>query len=386
MAQKMTAAQDAYIQQVIQTSSIERWQSIYSATVTPANNPVINITPQNVGLVKYFLIKCTATVANNDGANAITPSDFGPCNLFSNITYNDYLNNPRVNTSGQLLHLLNTCRHQGPYASAFKNTAYDSPLNYGSNWLVQGATSSIAHGATGTVEFYYVLPLAYSDTNYKGAVWAQVVNANSRISLTFNSQPGVATGSDSTFAMYVGSTSVAVTSATINIYQVYMDQLPQVNGQYVVPLVSLSYSYDIKQTSFGAMTQGLEFPMAYANFRTFLSSITIFNNGTNTNGGRGVGTDVDYWALQTASNAYVWKYDPYTSSLRTRGLIGTDLPPGTYYHSHRDRPVDTQQYGNQQLIVKPLTIGGAQAPYILQGTEAFQALEVATLSGSIAGN
>ena len=46
-----------------------------------------------------------------------------------------------------------------------------------------------------------------------------------------------------------------------------------------------------------------------------------------------------------------------------------DPPPGCYYFSHRDAPINTQLFGNAQLVVNPATVNAGAA--ILLGYEAF---------------
>ena len=264
-------------------------------------------------------------------------------------------------------------------------------MNYGSNWGVQSAPTSIAgSGGTGTVKFNWELPICYSDNDYRGAIYSNVLNAVMSLKLIFNSQPGVSSG-DTTFAMYTGatsSTSLAITSATVNVYQVYMDQLPiQSNGYPYLPTGALSTQYLLQYVNFGSgMTVGQNFPMQYANLRSFISSLTIFNNGTSTNGGRASGTDLQTVGLQTANQSYIWQYAPQISALYTRKVLGRDLPPGCYYHSFRQKNLASQNYGNLQLIYVPTTIGGVQTPYILNHSEMFANIAAVSAAGSLAAN
>src|SRR5580692_5719260 len=114
---------------LIQQSSIQMIQQVYSTTVVPANvGNVINVVPRNVGLIKGFWVQVTATIANPSGA-AITPTDFGPANVLSQIVFTDLNNNVRIQCAGWYLNQINSLKARTPYGQAFKNSAYDSPIN-----------------------------------------------------------------------------------------------------------------------------------------------------------------------------------------------------------------------------------------------------------------
>jgi hypothetical protein len=53
-----------------------------------------------------------------------------------------------------------------------------------------------------------------------------------------------------------------------------------------------------------------------------------------------------------------------------------------YYLDFRHRPIDTNQYGNMQLIVNPSSVGGSGA-VILYGWEAYGVIGLVNQGGSI---
>src|SRR6202044_1975185 len=122
----------------------------------------------------------------------------------------------------------------------------------------------------------------------------------------------------------------------------------------LLPILDLATIYEMKFTSLTAINAGVDFPYQYANFRDFLSTVAVYvNNGTT--GARGVGADINYWALQSANFTNIWKMEPNLRALLARQHLDLDFPPGTYFFDSRDKPISTTQYGNMQLILNAIT-------------------------------
>ena len=388
---------DQQIQTIIQKGSVERVQPINgSVTFNPTQQPIYSVQPLKVGLVKRFIVDITATITNT-GSTAITPSDFGASNLVSNFIFVDPQNNQRINVSGAQLNQQNSLRHRDVYQSALLNAATDTAgvVNYGANVSVQSMTQSIAgSGGTGTVHFTWELPVCYSDKDYRGIINMGVLNAVSFIQMTFPSPSQVASVSaaDSTFAVYKGASAsgvASITSATVTVYQVYQDQIP-INPQTKLPFLppaAVSVQYLLQSSQFsGGMTANQQFNMPYSNLRQFISSHLIFNNGGATNGGRGNGSDIVSFGLQSANQSYLFQVAPDINAIRTRKVIGTDLPPGCYYFSFRENPFSTTNYGVLQLGLTPAVIGGTQTPYIINMSEMFANIATVQSAGSLASS
>lgn len=384
--------QNAAARQLIKAKAVKRIQQIYSQTVNPSTSPnlVLNVQPQNVGLGLGFFVEVTASIKNNDGVNAITPSDFGPANIFSQITFTDYQNVQRIQTPGWHLYTLNSLTRKRPFGSAFKSSSNDNVTGMSNNWDVISATASIASAATGTIKIVYWVPLAYNEQDLRGALYMNVTNAVASLQLAFNQSLGAAASTDDTTnAVYVGSTSVACTSATVTVYQVYYDQLfLGNNGRPILPMLDLSTIYQMNQTAFSGIVQGQDFPMQFANLRDFISEVAIVNNGDTAtgHGGRQVGSDINYFGLQTANASWIFKNDPYLQALKTRQVLGTDLPYGCYYFSQRDKVISLKQYGNMQLVANLSTVGNTIPPYILLGYEYFSFTQTIMGAGSLAAS
>lgn len=376
--------------------AVEMKQQIFATTVAAplTSGGLINVVPRNVGLVKKFIIEVSGTVNNTDAAVDATLTDFGVANLLSNVTFTDLNNNVRINTSGWHLTQLASAKRKQPYCGAFQVGALStgqldvqsmSEMAAAPYWPVVQAKPTVVHAAGAkTVRAQFEVPLAYSDDDLRGAIYGNVVNANMNLAIQINQAPFVATGADSTLAVYVGpaAASMALTNVTVTVYMVYLDQLPKdQKGTPVLPILDLSTVYELKVTNFTALAVNQEYPIPYANFRDFLSTFIVYNNNGTTR--LATGADVSYFALQSANFTNLWKVDPLLAAQEAREILGADLPPGVYYFTHRRKPISTLQYGNMELIINPIT-AGAQA-YALVGWEDFALVNTLTKAGSLAG-
>ena len=385
-SQAQAASQaNAMASDLIRSRSVKMIQQIFSQTVNPANTPVINVQPQPVGLVMGFLVAVNATLADPVGANAYALTPFGPANAFSQIQFNDLSNVTRVQTTGWHLHCVNTAKGGIPYAGTRPLTNY--PMQFGDNFggnlaanqnnnIIQAAAQyDHTHFAQG-VQMMYWVPLAYSIDDFRGSYFAGVVNSNANLQLTINpsNQAFVAAAADPINAVYqaIGASVNGAwgTQFQVTVYQVYFDQIPvdQKSGQRILPYLSMSIIYDIKNTSQPGVTANQDFPIPYSNFRDFLSTVAIYDNHN-----AGVipadGSDVTQWSLRQANSMNIFQYEPKYTGLFSRSLIGDDFPPSVYYFDSRNKPISTVTYGNMQLVLKASATNGS--PIVLVGFEAF---------------
>lgn len=370
-APKMTPQQqDQIATRAILAAAVDRIQNVATQQVFPASNPVLLIQPINVGLIKRFIIVVTGQIANT-GTGPITLTDFGLANIFGQggIQYIDLNNYLRVNTSGAHLSLLASAKRRRTFAATLQDntpgsvnpTFLSKMLNVPpAYWGVFQAPDSITAGASGTFRAVFELPLAYTDDDFRGAIWANVLNAVQQLTLTFNQGAVTAAPADNTFAVYAGAAGAAgnISNATVTVYQEYLDQLPKAQGAggitTILPALSLSTVYELKSTVFQNIPSNQEFFIPYANQRSFISTFATFNHdGTAT--GRENGPDIGYWALVSANSTYIWKIDPLTAAQRSREHLGADNPSGTYYFSSRRRNIATLQFGNLQLTLNANT-------------------------------
>lgn len=358
--------------------------------------PIVSVIPRNVGLIRGFWVKVAATI-NNGSAVVMNLADFGPYNLLSQIQFNDLNNNTRLQTPGWHVGLINSVKMRRPFGASFINgTGIGSgvsntnfPIAYGDHWQQEiQAPTTIAAAGNGSVIAWLYVPLAYSNDDLRGAIYANVVNATMQLNLTLNPVPCVANGTDSTSAVYVGAAAgsaalAVISSVTITVYQDYLDQLPTGQGGVLLPILDLATIYELKNTTFTAVVPNQDFPMQYANFRDFLSTMLIYVN-TAATGTRVGGTDLNYLALQSANFTNIWKVEPALQTIQTRNHLGTDPPMGTYYISSRQRPISTVQYGNMQLLINASTAG--TGAYCMVGYEDFALVQTLNVAGSLAAS
>lgn len=363
---------------IVTGNAVRMVQSIYSNSFDPDNGATINVAPRNVGLILGFIVEVSGGVTNG-ATDAATRTGLGSSNAVQNFTFTDLNNIQRINTKGSHIALLNSAKQGFGFGGAY---APNLPMSFGNNWAPFAASATLAADATGTVKHTYFVPLAYSAADLRGSIYAAIVNAtmNLQITVATSAQLGVATGGDPLDAVYIGNTNIAWTgNVTVNVYQVYLDQLPVMNGQPVLPYQDLNTIYDLKYTVQTGLSQGQDFPVAYANFRQFLSTIPIFDNGGTFNSG----SDVNYWALQAANSTQLFKISADIAALEARQTFMADPPPGVYYFDHRSKPIDTLSYGNMELVLNPGALNsGAQ---LVVCYEAFQNSNQLGVAGSLPG-
>jgi hypothetical protein len=394
--------QNMNIRNLITRTALPVRLPIYNQTFNLAaqNGAPISIQQQirNVGLLRGFLVEVTLNLVLT-GTPTLTMTGLGPWNLLTNITFYDLSNYLRHNAPGWLFGVVNTMRQgrnvQGsivtkspwPYPVTINESSSQSGPAFGNNYnQISGGPATISAAGTYVVRQYYYVPIAYSDTDLRGAIYLGVVSSTANLQLTVNPNPVQASTGDLYSAVYGGS-GIAVNSASttvqIQIYQDWYDQLPVGNnGAPLLPSMDLSRNYQLQYTSFTGLVANSDFPMPYGNYRSFLSTTAILDNSGTYNSG----SDVNYWAMVTANFSQMWKMDPYTQASETRKLLGTDYPPGVYYFDHRNRPLNSAQFGNIALTLNASSVPTPATAYVYLGyeffTQAGQALGAGTLAGS----
>jgi P3 major capsid protein len=371
MAQGTTAAQtnamkaqnaintNAAIRGAILNNSISVTQSIFNQTVAAPGqtNNVFQVPFRAVGLVKGFIVKVNATFSEIGDDDTATPTPWNIANLLSNVTLYDLDNYQRINTNGIQLNMLGTSKEGFNHGAALLLAAFDCPIEYGNNFDCLTLVAPTAD-ATGSAQMYYWVPCSYSATDLRGAIFAGVVNATAYLQLTVNPRPFVATGGDATLAIFTGTeaTPTTISSVTIQVYQVYLDQLPRYTsgpqaGAPILPPIDIATQYRLNQTNLQGVTVGQDFPVPFSNFQQFLTLGLLYDQA----GAAFGGTDINYFALAAANTYLPFKYDPITASWLSRHKIKTDWPVGAYMFDFRQQPLSTNQTGNMQLLLNAIS-------------------------------
>jgi hypothetical protein len=362
--------------------SVKMRQNIYSGTINPALGNVIQIVPRNVGLILRFIVEVSATYTNS-GSQTNTLTDMGAQNLITNFQFTDLQNNQRINTYGYHLGLVSSFKERQAYASAA--TLASAEMNFGNNYPVLTAPETLATTVAGTLRTVYEVPIAYSDEDLRGAIYANVVANQMQLQLTINPNPTTANTADDTLSIYHGPTGAAGTlsNVVINIYQEYYDQLPVGQNGVVLPILDIATVYQLLYSPFNNIAAGQDFYVQYTNFRRYLSVIGVFNNSGNA-GGRSNGSDVNYWAQVSSNFTNIWKNDPLLQAQLARRILGVDPPPGVYYFPSRQKPIYTLTYGNMQIDLNPIT-AGANA-YLIMLWEFMSLQNTLSSAGSLPAN
>lgn len=326
-------------------------QLLQSQTVTPSATPIVNFTPRNVGLILGFFIYVQGNMAAASGTGTLT--QMGAMNMLTQVQFTDLQNYTRHQTTGWHLGIINAVKSRGPFGACATLTTF--PANFGNNFTVQKAPATITTSTA--IKYLYYLPISYSDTDLRGSIYAAVVSAQMNLALTINPTPVTTGVLDATLCVYGGATTVTtggwVSTVTIDVYQVYYDQIPRdQNNNPIVPGMDLATVYELKNSSLTGLTAAQDFQIPYSNYRDYLSTTIIYNNA----GVLAAGTDINYWALQAANYANLWNVKPYIAAIWANAEIDDDMPLGTYYFSSRAKPISTAQYGNMNLVINASSV------------------------------
>lgn len=357
---------------VVTANSVRMKQQIFSQTVNPANQNVLNVQPRNVGIILGFIVEVTGGITNGS-AVTIDRTNFGNANMVKSVQFQDLNNYTRIQVPGWYLAVLNSARARMGYGGVYANNI---PMGYGNNYPVYEGASNPATMTSTTCRMMYYVPLAYSPNDLRGAIYAATVSATMNLQITLNQTPVVAFGADQLNAVYIGHAAGAVAAAvwtdnvTVTVYQVYLDQIPRYSsgpnaGQPILPLQDLNTVYDLKQTTFPGITSGQDFPMAYSNFRSFLSTFVVYDNGGVYNNG----SDINYFSLASANFTNIFRLTPEIVALEQRSVFLTDTPLGSYWFESREIPINTINYGNMELNINASS--AANGAQVLVGYESF---------------
>jgi hypothetical protein len=404
MPQQNPAMIDAGVTQMILAQSLDMIQATgpaftptFSATV-----PVQMVTQlRPVGLIKRLYVEVSGRIKPTTNNSALTT--LGLANILSNVTLYDLANNIRHNTTGWHLHMIASARRQYPFASCMQT---NDVCGFGDNFRVNGVYNAaagmaknnrMAPGATlvaGQIypfNFMYEIPLAYSDKDLHGSIYANTTSANVQLSMTLNPNfivtSAASAAGDPTLAVVqdaqtTGATTCLLDQLTFTVYQQYLDQLPaDKNGNVILPPLSMSTAYMLNTTFYAGLAAAQGQPISYANQRNFLSTIVIYDN-TRVLNINDSALDINLFQLQTANLTNILQYDEQIAALLTRNKLWVDVPPGVYYFDHRLKPISTIQYGNQQLVVTPKVVTDSTAQ-LLVGFEALAPIGSALTGGSL---
>lgn len=358
-------------QQLISQSILKK-QLIYTFTGNPATiNNTINIGGNFVrmaGLLTRFIVEVTATFAEL-GSNTTVATLIGAANLLSNIQFTDLQNNQRHNCPGVQLALTSLMKRHYPWLTSFASAqkAFNGPTTPVPITYATAPTT----GATGSARCVYEVPVSISNKDLRGGIFLGVYGAQLSLQLQINPNPAPASG-DSTFAVFFGGAASSISSVTVKVYQEYYDQLPMNNGAYVLPPLDISTVYQLTYTNFTNFTAGTDYYIPFANYRKYLSQSIIYNNSGTDGGLSADGSDISYLAQVAANFTNIFNIEPLEQKRLNREQFMCDLFQGLYVFRSYEKPVDTQNYGNMQLDINPITAGASSYAYTMSEFIAYQ--------------
>lgn len=350
--------------QLVLQNGVRMRQQLPPQSVVPTTQNILQFQPNNVGLITGFLVKIQGTIRNTNAANAITRTQFGASNLVSQFQFTDLWNNVRVNTTGWHLGILNSAKHPLVFGGAYSPNV---PVNYGNNWTVQSAAAGpVAKDTDIPVQFYWYVPLAYSKTDLRGAIYSSVLNAQQILSITINPTPVALAGADATLAVYSNGDAAggwkAATNVTVTVWQDYIDQLPRDQaGQVILPPLDIQQAYMLNNTAMPNPVVNQDYNIPFANYREFYSVTVVYDNA----GVLNTGSDINYFAHRAANNTQFWQLGPNECALMARQVFAADPPNGCYYFDYRDKPVNTIVFGNQNIVINPSVVTGSTSVLLL---------------------
>jgi P3 major capsid protein len=363
--------------------AVDMWQQlnpVLPSTVGPGS--VITIQLRNVGLVKRLVLEIKATVTAGAGTgNGANLTALGLANFFSNITFVDLGNNTRINTTGWHLQLVSSVKRRRVFGAAFTS---DTPMGYGNvNNRVMQAPLTLSPGVATEIDLIVEIPFVKANHDLRGAIFADVTNAVMQCQLTINPQMFVSNTADPTLAVYQSASAVlpALSAVTIQCNQNYLDQLPR-NPQTaapILPALDLGTAYLLNNTSGGLPVVNQDNGTSFVNARSYESVAWIYDN----NGVQNINaSDVNYIAVTSANFTNILRVDGRMAVMLERDVLGDDFPKAVRYLDFRHRPVNTDQYGNMQLIVNPSSVRGSAA-VLLFGWEAYGVIGQVNQGGSL---
>jgi hypothetical protein len=378
MARKLIL-QGGYVGKQYYPPAINVWQPQnpgLPSNVAPGS--VLTFTLRNVGLNKRLMMQFKATITAG-ATNTQTLTKLGLANLISNVTFWDLGNNQRINSTGWHLNAISTAKRRNIFGAAYTT---DNPCGYGNNNnRVMYAPTTIAANGTTEIDFVLEVPFVKNDMDLRGAIFADVSNANMQVQVTLNPNMFVSNTADPTLAVYQsgGADLASLSGFSWQVYQNYLDQLPRYGNSWILPEKDLGTAYLLNNNVSTTPVPNQDNSQAFVNARSYESVLFIYdNNGTlNVNG-----SDLNYVQLQSANFTNILNLNGRMLSLMERNVIGDDFPAGMHYLDFRDRPIDTNQYGNMQLVINPSSVGGSGAVFLL-GWEAFAIIGLVNQGGSI---
>jgi hypothetical protein len=368
--------QNMAIRQNILANAIPVFQNVRSGALSWAQGvpTTWTVLASNVGLIRRFWLELTGTV-NGAAAATFTPSMFGLSNLLSNVQFIDPNNRLRINTTGPHLHLAAGQKRRRPFGSSlYGNTTpvQTDPAGAGANFPVQISTGVVTAGTPKNFKMVFEIPVVNSNQDLTGAIYANQTTSNNQLQFTLNPNAFVF-GADTFNACYLASAALAtslptLTNLTWTLYQDFLDQLPVDNTGFAqLPPIDIAYALVYQMINPGPQIAAQDNLYALPPFNVY-QDLMLFWDNFGFNGAGGVGSDVNYLKVQISNTYILLQQDPFVNAIRTRNLMGSDLPgavgatntSGAVYDlDFRHKPLSVNQLSSTNIVFNPSTVQSA---------------------------
>jgi hypothetical protein len=369
-------SQNMAIRQNILANAIPVFQNVRSGSLTWQQGvpTTWTVLASNVGLIRRFWLEVTGTV-NGSAAATFTPSMLGLSNLLSNIQFIDQNNRLRINTTGAHLHLAAGQKRRRPFGSSLYGNAtpvQTDPAGAGANFPVQQSTGVVTAGTPKNFRMVYEIPVVNSNQDLTGAIYANQTTSNNQLQFTLNPNAFVF-GADAFNACYLASSALGtslptLTNLTWTLYQDFLDQLPVDNTGFAqLPPIDIAYALVYQMINPGVQVAAQDNLYALPPFNVY-QDLMLFWDNYQFNGAGGVGSDVNYIKVQISNTYILLQQDPYVNAIRTRNLMGSDLPgavaatntSGAVYDlDFRHKPLSVNQLSSTNIVFNPSTVQSA---------------------------
>ncbi len=365
------------IRQNILANAIPVFQNVRSGSVAWAQGSPTTWTvlASNVGLIRRFWLEMSFTL-NGSAAATFTPTSIGGlANLISNVQFIDQNNRLRINTTGMHLHLAASQKRRRAFGSAlYGNTTpvTSDPTGIGANFPVQVSPGVVTAGTPKTFSFVWEIPVVNSNQDLTGAIYANQTTSNNQLQFTLNPN-AVVFNSDPFNAAFIASSALGtslpvITGIKWTLYQDFLDQLPVDNTGFAqLPPIDIAYALVYQMINPGVQVAAQDNIYALPPFNVYQDLMLFWDNYTyNTSP---VGSDVNYIKVQIANTYILLQQDPLVNAIRTRNLLGSDLPgqigaanamSGTIYDlDFRHKPLSVNQLSSTNIVFNPATVASA---------------------------
>lgn len=346
--QQMIAQNMAARQMLLNTAPRMRKNlGAFNIAAAAALGGTIRVKLFNVGITTGLWLDITATIDVQTSTAGLSPK--APFNFINRVKVTDFDGTDRVNCSGYQLWVLQCIRNQTVYG--YNNESQTAVL--------ADPTTPTAVATSQTFRFQIEVPFAFDKTkDLRGALLTQTAVGECYLSIDFNT---LLFGSGNADAVYNSGTGVILTAGsnvTVNVSQEYL--LPQtVGGQTPLPVLDLMTVYELSGAlrSSDNLAAGQGKLINYPNVRSVIGCYFNYINNSVMNDAR---TDVTRFRLIANGNNVLQEYSPTEKLWMQRcDMLGHgDLRKGTYWFLHRDKPIETQLFGNVQAEFVPASVSG----------------------------